>query len=192
MDVVELSDRGSGVLAGAALPPGYGSVNPFVAVRGPGGAAAFLDFVGDVLGARETLAAHTLDADDLLIHAEVRIGESTVLVCDAKPHWVFTPALLQVYVRDAGAVLDSARAHGAEVVTEPTDFHGRQRLARFLDPWHNLWWLFEYGADSTAPSEGPDELPTWRPDPSQPPSYVHRTIDRALVELGPPAVGAER
>ncbi len=174
------------VLTGGALPPGYGSVNPFVAVRGPGGAPAFIRFVAEVFGARETLAAHTLDADDLLIHAEVRIGDSTVMLCDAKPHWSFTPALLQVYVRDVGGVVERARARGAEVVTEVTDFHGGQRLARFQDPWHNVWWLFEYGPASVAPSEGADELPRWRPDPSEPPSYVHRTIDAALTALGPP------
>jgi uncharacterized glyoxalase superfamily protein PhnB len=178
--------RQNDVLTGEALPPGYGSVNPFVAVRGPGGAPAFIRFVEAVFGGRETLAAHAVDADDLLIHAEVRIGDSTVMLCDAKPHWAFTPALLQVYVSDAGAVVDRAKANGAAVITEPTDFHGRQRLARLQDPWHNVWWLFEYGPGSVAPSQAPDELPRWRPDPSAPPSYVHRTIDTALAALRPP------
>ena len=71
------------------------------------------------------------------------------------------------------------------MVTDPTPFHGGQRLARLRDPWGGLWWLYEYGAGSTAPSEGPDELPTWRPDPSAPPSYVHRTIDEALTPAPP-------
>ena len=114
------SDQQPGVLIDRQLPPGYGSVNPFAAVRGPGGAAAFIDFVVRVFGAHETLAAHTIDADDLLIHAEVRIGDSTLMLCDAKPHWAFTPALLQVYVSDAQAVVDRARAAGAEVITDPT------------------------------------------------------------------------
>lgn len=181
----KLNDVGE-VLAGQALPPGYGSVNPFVAVRGPDGAPGFIRFAQLVLGARETLAAHTLDADDLLIHAELRIGDSTVMLCDSKPHWAFTPALLQVYVSDASAVVERARASGAVVITEPTDFHGQQRLARFQDPWHNIWWLFEHGPTSIAPSQGPDELPRWRPHPSAPPSYVHRTIDSALSTLRPP------
>ena len=82
-------------LSGPELPPGYGTVNPFVAVRGPGGAEAFMQFVADVFDGRETPAAHTVDADGLLIHAEIRIGDSTVMLCDAKPRWTFTPALLQ-------------------------------------------------------------------------------------------------
>ncbi len=70
------------VLSAADLPPGYGTVNPFVAVSGPGGAEAFIRFVCEVFDARETLAAHAVDADELLIHAEVRIGGSTVMLCD--------------------------------------------------------------------------------------------------------------
>ena len=163
--MTETQQDQAGVLSGRRLPPGYGSVNPFVAVRGPGGAAAFIEFAARVFGARETLAAHTVDVDDLLIHAEVRIGDSTVMLCDAKPQWPFTPGLLQVYVDDAVAVVDRARANGAEVITEPTEFYGDQRLARLLDPWHNVWWLFEYGTTSSAPSQGPNELPAWRPDP---------------------------
>lgn len=171
------------VLTGTALPPGYGSINPFVAVRGPGGALAFIRFLADVFDARETLAAHTVDADNLLIHSEARIGDSTIMLCDSKPHWAFTPALLQVYVQSVSAVLERARGKGAAVITEPTDFHGRQQLARFQDPWRNVWWLFEYGPGSTAPSEAPAEYPRWRPDPTVAPSYVHRTIDTALEQL---------
>jgi PhnB protein len=174
------------VLTGLQLPPGYGSINPFVAVSGPGGATGFIAFVSDVFGARETLAAHTVDSDDLLIHAEIRLGDSTVMCLDAKPDWPFTPALLQVYVADADAVADRARAHGAVVFTEPTDFFGNQRLARFRDPWSNLWWLFEFGPNSTAPSEGPDELPGWRPNPKAPESYSHQTLTAQMRELGRP------
>jgi PhnB protein len=174
------------VLTGEHLPPGYSSVNPFAAIAGPGGAAGFMAFVGTVFNARETLAAHATDSDGLLIHAEVRVGDTTVMCCDAKPGWPFTPALLQVYVGEADAVIDRARAHGADVFTDPTPFFGGQRLARFQDPWHNIWWLFEFGPESSAPSQAPDELPSWRPDPDAPESYSHATITAQMRRLAPP------
>jgi PhnB protein len=127
------------VLTGDQVPPGDSSVNPFAAVTGPGGAVKFIAFVCEVFEASETLAAHTIDSDDLLIHAEVRVGDATLMCCDAKPDWPFTPALLQVHVADADAILDRARAHGADVFTDPTPFFGSQRIARFQDPWHNIW-----------------------------------------------------
>jgi uncharacterized glyoxalase superfamily protein PhnB len=174
------------LLTGPDLPPGYGTLNPFVAIKGSGGAQAFIRFLCEVFDAQETVAGHTVDADDLLIHAEVRIGDSTVMLCDSKPHWPFIPVLLQVYVHDLAPVIDRAKSCGAEVFTTPTAFHGHQRLARFQDAWHNLWWLFEYGPDSTAPSESPNELPSWKPDPAAAPSYVHQTIDAALTRLTRP------
>ena len=73
-----------GVLTGARLPPGYTSVNSFALVAGPGRAVGFIAFVCDVSDARETLAAHAVDSDDLLIHAEVRIGDTT----DASAHTI--------------------------------------------------------------------------------------------------------
>jgi PhnB protein len=176
----------SEVLTGSQLAPGYGSINPFVAVSGPGGAVGFIAFVCDVFGARETLAAHTVDSDELLIHAEVRVGDSTLMCFDAKPDWPFIPALLQVYVTDANAITDRARTHGAVVFTEPTSFFGSQRLARFRDPWSNLWWLFEFGPDSTAPSQHPNELPNWRPNPNTPESYSHQTIAAEMRQLSRP------
>jgi uncharacterized glyoxalase superfamily protein PhnB len=175
------------VLTGDEVPTGYGSLNAFAAISGPGGARGFIEFVTQVLEGRETLAAHTEDADGLLIHAEVRVGDSTLMVCDAKPDWPFTPALLQVYVSDADAVLDRARGVGADVFTEPSRFFGEQRLARFQDPWHNVWWLFEYGPQSSAPAEGPNELPSWKPDPDAPESYAHMTICAQMRSLEKPS-----
>jgi hypothetical protein len=52
------NDNASDVLTAGALPPGYGSVNPFVAIRGPGGAPAFIRFVEEVFAGRET-SRHT-------------------------------------------------------------------------------------------------------------------------------------
>ncbi|MGH2862115.1 MAG: VOC family protein [Solirubrobacteraceae bacterium] len=174
------------VLTSAQLPPGYGSINPFVSISGPGGASAFIIFVSEVFGGQETLAAHSVDSDELLIHAEIRVGDSTIMCFDAKPDWPFTPALLQVYVADALEVSDRARAHGAEVFTEPIAFFGKQRLARLRDPWSNLWWLFEFGPESVAPSQAPDEPSGWRPDPDAPESYSHATITAQMRHLTRP------
>ena len=108
------------------------------------------------------------------------------MCCDAKPDWPFTPALLQVCVPELDAVIDRARSRHAEVFTEPSPFFGAQRLARFQDPWHNLWWLFEFGPSSSAPSQAPDELPGWRPDPDAPESYGHATITAQMRRLTSP------
>ncbi|MFC7450444.1 VOC family protein [Rhodococcus daqingensis] len=130
------------IQSNADLDNGYGSVNAFAAVKGHGGARAFIRFLTEVLDGRETEEAHSVDTDGLLIHAEVRIGDSCLMVVDSKPDWAFTPALLQVNVTDCDEVLRRAGERGARVVTSTTPFYGGSSLARFVDPWHNVWWLF--------------------------------------------------
>ncbi|WP_040792303.1 hypothetical protein [Nocardia paucivorans] len=159
---------------------GHGSLNAFAAVKGPGGARAFITFLGAVFDGRETPEAHAVDTDGLLIHAEVRIGDSCLMIADSKPDWVFTPALLQVYVTDCDELLRRAEAHGARIITETTPFYGASSLARFIDPWRNVWWLFGPAI------EGAPE-PSWDPDAEAEESIVHATICRAMRELSPPA-----
>lgn len=165
------------------LSGGYGSLNSFAIVKGPGGATGFLAFLTAVLDAVETPEAHAVDTDGLLIHAEARIGDSCLLVVDSKPEWPFTPAMLQVNVEDPEEVLRRAAAHGARVITEVSPFYG-STIARFQDPWHNIWWLFG-PADEDAP-----EL-EWDPEVAaeEGESEVHATICRAMEGLRPPAEG---
>lgn len=163
------------------LTGGYGSLNAFAAVKGPGGARRFLEFLGAVFDAVETPEAHAVDTDGLLIHAEARIGDSCLMVVDSKPDWPFTPALLQITVQDANEALHRAQEHGASVITEVSPFYG-STIARFRDPWHNIWWLFG-PADENAPEMD------WDPEVAagQEESDVHASICRAMEALVPPS-----
>ncbi|MEV5680742.1 hypothetical protein [Streptomyces sp. NPDC052179] len=53
-------------------------------------------------------------------HAEVRIGDSVVMLFDARPEWPPTPGFLRLYVEDADAVHRQAVAAGGTSVTEVT------------------------------------------------------------------------
>ena len=163
----------------SALGNGYGSLNAFAAIKGPGGAAGFIEFLGAVFDGQETPEAHADDTDGLVIHAEVRIGDSCLLVVDSKPDWVFTPALLQVNVTDCDEVLRRAAARGARVITGTTSFYGASSLARFIDPWSNVWWLF-----GPAIADAPE--PVWDPEAAGEESVIHATICEAMRELRPP------
>jgi PhnB protein len=84
------------------VPEGYHTVNPWVI---PKEASEFIEFLKKVFNAKETEEARTPDSDGLLIHAEVTIGDSTIMIFDSKPDWPATPSFLQVYVQDADATL---------------------------------------------------------------------------------------
>jgi uncharacterized glyoxalase superfamily protein PhnB len=175
-------------------PAGFSTINPFIVTRDADGLIRFLT---DVFDGVDHPDARTVDDDGLLLHAELQIGGSTVMFAERKPDWPFTPALLQVYVDDVEVALERAAAGGAEIITRPTDFFG-DVLSRFLDPWHNLWWVYQSGtADDTALdnnwSEGAagadwpdntDDSAAWAPTPEL--TYIHDTLLQALGKVRDP------
>jgi uncharacterized glyoxalase superfamily protein PhnB len=123
------------------LTPHYNKVNPFVIIKG--GAVGFIEFVEKVFEAKENRLIRTPDKDGKLIHAEVQIGDSMILMADSKEDWPFTPAFLQVYVDNVQETLKRAENEGAEIVTKVSVFYNGLKLARFKDKWGNIWWLYE-------------------------------------------------
>jgi len=163
----------------AVKPHGYATVNPFVITANAAEAARF---VCDVFGADERIEARTVDEDGQLLHAEVVLGDTTIIFAERKAGWPFTPALLQIWVDDVHGTLDAARSHGAVVVTEPTDFYG-DTFSRFVDPWRNLWWVYRHDeADEHARAQAEAALHREPPELT----YIHKTLLTTLDELQDP------
>src|SRR5690348_12903684 len=122
------------------VPPRYARVNAWVISRDTD---AEVRWLAAVLGAAETPGSRMLDPDGDIGHVEVEIGDSVIMLFDAKPGWPPTPAYLRVYVGDVTATVDQAVAAGARVVTKPTLLAFGERVARVRDPEGHLWWLHE-------------------------------------------------
>lgn len=159
------------------IPTGHNTINPFAIVPD---SVSFIHFVETVFDGREAAHVRTPDRDGSIIHAEVMVGDATIMLCDRKQDWPFTPALLQVYVPDAQACLDRAVKEGGRVVTPISDFYGGYRLARLLDPWQNLWWLYEPTAQPLSQDER-DSDTEWHDNK---PSTVYSTLMEAMCSLG--------
>ena len=173
-----------------AAPAGYATVNPFIIAHDANGLIGFLK---QVFRATERPEARTLDDDGLLLHAELAIGNATIMFGERKPGWPFTPSLLQVYVDDVETTLSVARQLGATVVTEPTDFFG-DTFSRFRDPWGNLWWVYRHGGQTWA---GDEESSDWTGDASATGAeewdqaspgltYIHDTLMTVMQQLRDP------
>lgn len=165
-----------------AVPQGYSTVNSFIITNE---ASKMITFLEQVFGASEIPETHTLDHDGLILHAELQIGDSIVMVADRKADWPFTPSLLRVYVSDLPATLELAKKHGATIVTEPTDFYG-DTLSRFTDPWNNLWWVYEHGEEidwSAVGSEAGADGLDWSAE-SKELTYIHKTLINTMKRLG--------
>jgi uncharacterized glyoxalase superfamily protein PhnB len=162
------------------IPPGYNKVNFFIIVKG--GASSFIEFVEKVLGGTENKSARTPDRDGSLIHAEIRLGDATILVADSKSDWPFTPAFPQVYVEDAQAVLDRAQQAGAQIITVLQQFYGGLKIARFKDSWGNIWWLFERNSVPEKPPAAAAPDTNWH---DRKPSEIYTTLMEAMKNLKP-------
>ena len=118
------------------IPEGYHSVTPWIISRD---SARLIEFLSAAFGAEEI--ARVVGEDGSIGHAEVRIGDSVVMMFDAKPHWPDTPAFLRLYVADGDAVFQQALRAGATSVTEMTHLFWGDRVGRVRDPFGNLWWI---------------------------------------------------
>ncbi|MFC7532017.1 VOC family protein [Actinoplanes sp. GCM10030250] len=119
------------------IPGGKSTVTPYVAAKG---AARFLAFAEEVFQTGKAMTV--LNGDGTIGHAEIRIGDSVIMVFDSRPEWPDTPAFLSVYVDDADKVVARALAAGATLVTEVrTSGIIGDRGGRIKDPVGNIWWV---------------------------------------------------
>jgi PhnB protein len=118
------------------IPEGYHSVTPWIIARD---SARLIEFLNAAFGAEEI--GRVVGEDGSIGHAEVRIGDSMVMMFDAKPHSPDTPEFLRLYVADGDAVFQQALRAGATAVTEMTHLFWGDLVGRVRDPFGNLWWI---------------------------------------------------
>jgi len=117
-------------------PDGYHAVTPYLVVAD---AARLIEFLVTAFDARETerLAA----PNHRIAHAEVRIGDSMVMLGEARDGHAARPCMLYVYVPDADATWQRAVAAGAVAGQAPQDQFYGDRSGSVTDPCGNEWWI---------------------------------------------------
>ncbi|MGE5487964.1 MAG: VOC family protein [bacterium] len=114
------------------IPEGYRSVTPHLTVKN---AAGLIDFIRRVFGARETM--RLAGPDGSVVHAEVKIGDSVVMIGEPfEPHGTM-PGNLYVYVDDVDSTYQRALDEGAESMMAPADQFYGDRTAAVRDAWGN-------------------------------------------------------
>src|SRR3990170_1005106 len=128
-------------MAVKAIPEGYHSVTPYLVVQG---AAQLIDFLKVAFGAAEIL--RTTGGGGHL-HAEVKIGDSVVMMGEAGGEWPPMPGTIVLYVEDADSVYKRALQAGAASLVEPADQFYGDRMAGVKDPFGNVWWIATHKED---------------------------------------------
>lgn len=113
-------------------PDGYTDVSPYLIVSD---IAATLDFLEAAFGAERL--RYFAREDGTPMHAEVRIGDSVVMLGQMEGG---TGVNVHVYVPDARAAYASALKAGATSVQEPTDKGDGDLRAGVQAPDGTIWW----------------------------------------------------
>jgi len=130
------------------IPDGFHSVTPELNVKG---AAKLIDFMKQAFAAEEVMRMP--GPGGALMHAEVRIGDSIVMLMDAVREPPM-PGSVFLYVNDVDAVYKRALQAGATSLTEPTNMFWGDRFARVKDSFGNLWGIATHKED-VPPAEMP-------------------------------------
>ena len=123
----------------ASPPAGFRTVTPYLIAQD---GAALIEFVKQTFGAE---AVHRGVGSAGGIHAEVRIGDSMLMIGGGIPGREFkaTPKThgLHVYVEDADAVYQQALAAGATSIQPPADQEYGERSGSVKDAFGNHWYI---------------------------------------------------
>lgn len=124
------------------IPEGYHTVTPYLTVQG---ADKVLDFLKKAFDAEEI---HCMTSPDgKVTHAEVRIGDSVVMLAEARGEWKPMPSAIYLYVKDADATFKRAVNAGATIVMEPADQFYGDRSGGVKDVAGNFWWIATHKED---------------------------------------------
>jgi PhnB protein len=117
-----------------AVPEGYETVTPYLMVPDP---AALIEFLETAFGAQDV---HRMTGPDgRIMHAQVRVGTSFLMMGGATEQWPAMPASFYLYVEDADATFDRALQAGGTLMMPMGDQFWGDRMGTVADPQGNHW-----------------------------------------------------
>ncbi|TFW21665.1 VOC family protein [Massilia arenosa] len=135
-----------------AVPEGFHSITPHLVCEN---AAAAIDFYVKAFGAVEL--SRMPGPDGKLMHAELRIGDSRLMLADAFPDYGApgalalkgSPVFIHLYVPDADAIFNQAVQAGATPTMPMADMFWGDRYGQLQDPFGHRWSVATHLQDLT-------------------------------------------
>ena len=120
----------------AFRPAAYPAVSPYLIVDGAGRTIDFLVRAFDAVELRRFP-----DSTGAVIHAEVRIDDSVLMIADGTESWPPIPSHVHVYVPDVDASYRRALQAGAVSVQEPVQKEDADKRGGVKDSGGTTWWI---------------------------------------------------
>lgn len=118
------------------IPEGYNTITPYILAKD---ADKLIEFTKKAFGAVENYRMSTEDGK--VSHAEVSIGNSKVMISEAKGDWPAFPGMFYLYMPDVDTVYNNAIEAGATSLREPTNEYYGDRSCGVADGFGNQWWI---------------------------------------------------
>jgi len=117
-------------------PSTYSTVSPYLIVSNAAATIMFLQtvFSGELLRSFP-------DEQGRLIHAEVRVDDTVLMLADSAPEWPPVPAYVHVYVKDVDDTYSRAIAAGAKSVQAPEKKQDEDKRGGVKDVGGTTWWI---------------------------------------------------
>ncbi len=121
-------------MATAFKPEGYNSVSPYFIVDG---AQKFIDLLKEIFSATE-LRRYDMP-DGKVMHAELKLYDSVIMLGSASEKYPAVPAIVHVYVPNVDEVFEKAIQAGCVVVEMPLQKGDPDKRGTFTDFAGNMW-----------------------------------------------------
>lgn len=123
-------------MRGRTVPEGFHTVTPYLLVED---VPALMAFLKNAFAAEEIMRS-AFD-DGTVNHAQMRIGDSMVMMGQAQDEYPPMPTMLYLYVDDVDGVYERALLAGGVSLREPSDQEYGDRAAGVRDRFDNQWWV---------------------------------------------------
>lgn len=125
-----------------SIPEGFHTITPYFIVND---GSKFIDFLKGAFSAVENHRSVT--PSGRIMHAQLKIGDSFVMMGESTGEWKPMPCTIYMYVPDVDSVYNKAVNAGAKKLREPAnEFYG-DRICGIEDPWGNQWWISTHVED---------------------------------------------
>jgi len=124
------------------IPDGFHSIVPYLTVDD---AQSLISFIQQAFDGKLTYRMN--DDEGNVRHAEMKIGDSMIMIGQARDEWHPKPGMFVLYVPDCDAVYKKALSAGAKVVREVATQAYGDRSGGVEDKQGNQWWISTHVED---------------------------------------------
>jgi PhnB protein len=124
------------------IPEGYSTVTPYLIIPD---VEELIRFIEAAFDGKERSRSTTPDGQ--IMHAEVILGDSILMMGQSNEEFPPMPASLHLYVTDIDAMYQQALKEGGKSIREPEDQFYGDRTAGIEDKNGNRWWLATHVRD---------------------------------------------